>query len=53
MKEKIIEWFIEDIKENIAWSDVDISDDRILQIATNKANDLISKCFGLEEDDES
>ena len=51
MKEKIIEWFIEDIRENIMWSDEDISDDRILEIATNKANDLISKC--LEEDDES
>lgn len=42
---KIIDWFIEDIKENLAYSDGDLSEQRILQIATNKAIDLMKKCF--------
>jgi hypothetical protein len=43
---KIVDWFIEDIKENIAWGDVDvISKERLLEIAIGKADSLIKNCF--------
>jgi hypothetical protein len=47
---KIIDWFIEDIKENLAYSDGDLSDQRILKIAINKTNDLVRKCFKGEDE---
>lgn len=44
-RKKIKEWFIESIKENLAWVDADISEERIEEIAEDKTNDLIKKCF--------
>ena len=45
MREIIIQWFIQDIKENIAWSDGDVSDERLQEIAEEKADDLMGKLF--------
>lgn len=42
---KIIEWFIKDIKEQLSWTDADISDEDIKVIAADKADDLIKKCL--------
>ncbi len=45
MKEEIIKWFIEDIKDQLAWTDADVSEERILEIAKKKTDDLIEKCI--------
>lgn len=49
MREKIIQWMIEDIKSNIAWSDADVSEDRLREIAEEKADDLVGKVFPAKE----
>ena len=46
VREIIIQWFVEDIKENLTWLDVDdMSNDRIREIAEEKTDDLMSKIF--------
>lgn len=37
---KIVEWFVGEIKEDILWSDADVSDKRIQEIAIHKANSI-------------
>lgn len=45
MRENIVQWMIQDIKENITWSDADVSDERLREIAEQKADDLIGEIF--------
>jgi hypothetical protein len=51
MREKIIRWFIDDIKENILWSDADVSVERLQEIAEEKTDDLISKCLTAKKEE--
>lgn len=46
MLKKIIDWFIDDIKENLVWCDADISEVRILEMAIQKTDSLIKSCLG-------
>jgi len=48
-REKIIAWFIDDLNEQLAWTDADdisddISDEMVLKIAKKKTDDLINSC---------
>ncbi len=45
LKEKIEEWFIEDVKKQIEWSCEEVSNKRIQKIAKDKSSDLIEKCL--------
>jgi hypothetical protein len=41
--EELVQWFIQDINENLNWSDVDdISESRKREIARHKAKNLIN-----------
>jgi len=40
-KHKIVEWFIKDISETVSWSDVDVSEEYILEIAMEKTESII------------
>jgi hypothetical protein len=51
MREIIVQWMIQDIKENIAWSDADVSEERLREIAEEKADDLMGKLFRPKEED--
>jgi hypothetical protein len=46
MLKKIIDWFIDDIKESFKYSHIAFSEVRILEMAIEKTDSLIKNCLG-------
>jgi hypothetical protein len=40
---RLVEWFVQDINENLTWTDIDdLSESRKIEVATHKAKNLMN-----------